>query len=259
MIVPPRHNQVVDTIYGRLIVNRHAGEYDSLAKYGKSVSHKDIETVCALAYCDGPDVLALDVGACFGTFTLALAGVLADRGGHVMSFEPQRWLFRCLMGSIALNDLDNVTCHNVAVGAANGVCTVPGMDNLKETYFGSIPIREFASENSWDVAEQPDARLDYKVPMITLDSLGLAPNLIKIDTEGMELLVLAGAEETIGRSRPVLYVEHIKTDEAALVKWFESHDYISYVDGSDYIGLPRERRQRYPQIAYAEQAGEKVA
>ncbi len=250
MIHPDRHNQVLDTVYGRMIVNRNAGEFDSLAKLGRSSSHREVETVCALAYCDGPDVLALDVGACFGTFSLALAAILESRGGRVLAFEPQTWLWRCVVGSIALNDLTNAECRNMAVGAVSGICTVPGMDNTKQASFGSVPIREFVNDKSWDIEAPADTSADYQVPLVTLDSLNLSPNLIKIDTEGMELLVLQGAEETIGRSRPVLYVEHIKTDEAALVKWFESHDYVSYVNRSDYVAMPREKRNRYPKIEY---------
>lgn len=237
-----------------MIVNRHAAEFDSLAKTGKSSTHADIETVCALAWCDGPDVLALDIGACWGAYTLALAGMLAPRGGRVVSFEPQKWLYQCLMGSLALNDVDNVDCRNVAVGAECGLCTVPGMDNRAQASFGSVPIREFVNDKSWDIEAPADTSRDYEVPMTTVDDLKLAPNLIKIDTEGMELLVLQGAEVTIQLYRPVLYVEHIKTDEAALVKWFESRNYVSYVNRSDYIGIPRERRGRYPKIEYEEKA-----
>lgn len=55
-----------------------------------------------------------------------------------------------------------------------------------------------------------DSRVDGKgsVPMHTLDSFNLQDvDFIKIDTEGFELFVIKGAEETIKRCRPVMVVE----------------------------------------------------
>ena len=48
----------------------------------------------------------------------------------------------------------------------------------------------------------------------TLDSYGLDPTLIKIDTEGAEFEVLKGAAQTLKRSHPRLVVE-THTDELA--------------------------------------------
>jgi predicted O-methyltransferase YrrM len=108
VIDPVRANIVVPSVYGPIIVNRHAGEADTLMKFGTSHSHKDIELVCVLARCGGPDALVIDVGACFGAFTLALARVLAETNSRVLSFEPQRWLYHCMCGTLALNDITNV-------------------------------------------------------------------------------------------------------------------------------------------------------
>lgn len=44
------------------------------------------------------------------------------------------------------------------------------------------------------------------VPVVTLDSLGLAPGFIKLHLEGAELDALRGARETLRRHRPVLAV-----------------------------------------------------
>ena len=48
-----------------------------------------------------------------------------------------------------------------------------------------------------------------KVPLVTLDSLELTKcSMVKIDVEGMESLVLAGAKRLIEKCRPVIYVEN---------------------------------------------------
>lgn len=45
------------------------------------------------------------------------------------------------------------------------------------------------------------------IPKITIDSLGLSPDLIHLDIEGAEYSALQGAMETIKRSKPVIVVE----------------------------------------------------
>lgn len=240
-----------------MVVNRHSGEYDALAKNGISHSHKDIELVCVLARCAGPDALVIDVGACFGAFTLALARVLAETNSRVLSFEPQRWLYHCLCGTLALNDLTNVEARHAAVGDSNGWCTILAPDYTKQAHFGSMPVKDFATAVSLEDFEgESVAENEYQVPMVWLDSLRVSPTLIKIDVEGMELRVLTGAEETISRSRPVLYVEHLKVEggDKAIMAWMEARDYVPYINGADVVGLPREKRHRFPQITYEEKA-----
>ena len=54
------------------------------------------------------------------------------------------------------------------------------------------------------------------VPVTTLDRLlgGRDPRVIKIDVEGAELQVLRGAQETLGRARPVVLFEHQPAPES---------------------------------------------
>jgi FkbM family methyltransferase len=45
------------------------------------------------------------------------------------------------------------------------------------------------------------------VPLVTVDSLGLQPRVVKMDLQGLELAALAGMTDTLERSRPVLMIE----------------------------------------------------
>lgn len=47
----------------------------------------------------------------------------------------------------------------------------------------------------------------FDIEVITLDSLDLAPDFIKMDVEGMEYFAILGAEQTIKKHRPVIMFE----------------------------------------------------
>lgn len=56
-----------------------------------------------------------------------------------------------------------------------------------------------------------------RIRLRTLDSYGLAPDLIKIDVQGAEELVIRGALRTIERSRPVILTERAGPDVQRLL------------------------------------------
>ena len=149
--------------------------------------------------CLGPGDVALDIGANFGSHTLPLAR-LVGTSGKVFAFEPQRILFQILCGNVALNELPNVHALPVAVGRAAGHAKVPALDYRGANNFGGISLVGSQGED---------------VPVVTLDQLEVTrATLIKIDVEGMELDVLAGATATLARCRPILYVENDRAEKA---------------------------------------------
>ena len=138
----------------------------------------------------------LDVGAHVGMYTLAAARALAGRG-RVLAFEPNPAARRQLEANVALNGLDNVLVSDAAVAAEPGeaLLHVPDTDDPS---FSSLGGGRFAEGEPLAV---PTTTLDAEV-----EARGLTPAFVKIDVEGAELGVLAGAERTLER-RPVLLVE----------------------------------------------------
>jgi len=66
------------------------------------------------------------------------------------------------------------------------------------------------------------------VPCVRLDDVlrSHTVGLLKLDVEGFELNALRGAEDTIARSRPVIYVENDRLDRSqALIEWLWSKEY----------------------------------
>jgi hypothetical protein len=61
---------------------------------------------------------------------------------------------------------------------------------------------------------------------VALDEFNLPRcDLIKIDVEGMDMEVLAGAARLIERNHPIMLIEKIKADASVLRMWLESRSY----------------------------------
>jgi hypothetical protein len=54
---------------------------------------------------------------------------------------------------------------------------------------------------------------------------GEAPDLIKIDVEGMEIKVLSGLMATVMRHRPVILIEVDGDNDSAFQDWCATHHY----------------------------------
>jgi FkbM family methyltransferase len=131
----------------------------------------------------------VDVGANIGWFTLVAAHALAGRG-HVHSFEPDPAHVEKLRANVAVNRLGNVTVNDWALSDRTGSATL----HLNSTNRGDHSLLPSAArQGSASVAL---ARLD--------DYTGLSaerPLVIKIDVQGTEIDVLAGAR-TLLASHP---------------------------------------------------------
>ncbi len=130
------------------------------------------------------DSTFLDLGAYVGTISVPMAKVAKA----VHSFEPVKENRDLLERNIQINNLTNVTVHPVALGSHAGhvSLTLPNPD---------YDAASFAVQGEGDI------------PMVTLDSLSLAPSFIKMDVEGYEYEVLKGAAGTIQKHKPVIFFE----------------------------------------------------
>lgn len=151
---------------------------------------------------------ALDLGANIGFHTLALAQKVGPTG-QITSVEPQRYCFQLLCANVTANQLTTVQCLRAAVGDAPGHCEVPLLDPRAAHNAGATEVS----------LQAKDAGPSDRVALITVDGLNLPRcNLIKVDTEGFEDRVIAGARRTIETFRPTLYIEvHDRAKLQALV------------------------------------------
>jgi FkbM family methyltransferase len=132
--------------------------------------------------------LAVDAGANIGNHTLWFAGIC---GLDVAAFEPIKHTE--LARNVDLNELgDKITVHPSALGVIDGQALHVGKGRLA-TGKGTLPVRDLDGYGLTDVA------------------------VIKVDVEGMEPQVLAGAEYTIRDQRPVIFAEEWGQPEHAAI------------------------------------------
>lgn len=151
-----------------------------------------------------PGMTVVEVGANIGTHTVPLARAVGPQG-RVIAIEPQPVIHQQLCANITLNGLRNVITHLCGCGAETGVLYRPPVDYDADIQgnFGGVSLHSVP--------------VGMPVPVHLLDALvGDVPiQLIKIDVEGMEGDVLAGAKETLRRNRPLLYVENDRVEKSA--------------------------------------------
>jgi FkbM family methyltransferase len=158
----------------------------------------------------------VEVGTNIGTHTVPMAKALAAQGRRLIAFEPQPFIFQNLCANVALNGLSNVTAWPFACGDREATVYFSNPNYLAGDNFGGI---EMKAERAPGRVAVPCRRLDE---VIDLESIAL----IKIDVEGFELRALQGAEATLDRHRPLLYVENDRIAESpALVEWLWSKQY----------------------------------
>lgn len=127
--------------------------------------------------------LFVDVGAHVGNHSI----YAAKRGARVVAVEPHPATCHLLRRNVARNAVD-VQIIQAALGAEFGAASI------------EVPI-------SSNIGTAVVSFGEGLLCVMTLDSLKLAPTLIKVDVEGAEECVLAGAVETLREHRPALVCE----------------------------------------------------
>ena len=175
-------------------------------------------------------MVAYDVGANAGYYTLALSKLVGD-SGHVYSFEPEARNAYNLQRHIQLNALRNVTLVQAAVSDKVGMA---GFEGALET-------------------ARISAGGAYQVPTISLDEFvaagNPAPAFIKMDIEGAERSALEGSGAILARREAIwmlaTHTEQLR-DECRAVMAGYGYSFTGF-DGqtragveADFLALPRQ-------------------
>ena len=143
-----------------------------------------------------PGMTFVDVGANVGYYTALAARQVAGSGGRVISFEPSLYAFEKLHSMVRGNKLEQVTAVHAGLSDAAG----PGKLYLGVGFHNHSPTM-IAHENT-TATEITVVSLDDEEARLGINKI----DLMKIDVEGHEPKVLAGAKRLLsqGRIRAIL-------------------------------------------------------
>jgi FkbM family methyltransferase len=135
--------------------------------------------------------IAIDIGANLGEWAMPLAKAVGAEG-RVICCEPNPTVAAALAATLQINNLSHAQIFEVALSHADGA--------------GHLAV------NPQDSGQSRLANSGIAVPLCSLDSLVTEialdrVDLVKIDVEGHEAAVLAGAIRTLTDFRPALIFE----------------------------------------------------
>lgn len=239
---------------GRLI-SRYAPRIDALQKYPLSLPngntvHIDLQELSGFGWLNtslgeitqeegliraivrnlDKDSVFWDVGANAGIVSYLVAERIRARQHHY--FEPNPVIFP--WASAALEGESNLTGHNFALSdrAGKSHLHVP----LKRSAYASL-----------GTGSREDGVEMFEIATVTGDELVYdkgydAPDIVKIDTEGHEILVLAGMSRIITEHSPIIFFEHIVLTDEDIANILPENYEISTVanaDGAILFGFDR--------------------
>jgi FkbM family methyltransferase len=217
-LVYSRGNSLVERI------ERWGGYEDATVQaIGREVAASDSKTL-------------VDVGANIGLVSLAV--LAAVPGSRAFAFEPGPHQHDLLAETVRVNDLETrLELSQVALADRTGTAS-----------FAVHTSRHAAGDGLLDTGRSGKARL-VEVETTTLDDWWKGHGrpqiaVVKLDTEGSELLILRGARRLIGDCRPALFLE--VHDDNLRVYPYSADDVLRELES---LGYAVERRGRADVVA----------
>jgi FkbM family methyltransferase len=175
-----------------------------------------------------------DVGANIGFYSWFVRQRSSVR--QVVMFEPDPTNYGLIMRTIQRNAISDCTALNIALADCDGDSTFL-VDRASGACGSLEAVSQRRDEHSMQYAYQTTETATCRTA--TVDDLiagGVPPpELIKIDVEGAEHLVLAGAESCLARQRPALIIE---TSSGDLVRKLRGSGYTVFrIDAHNLLFL----------------------
>lgn len=192
----------------------------SLQEYGEW-AQKEIDFLLSLIQ-HGDQVI--DIGACYGTHTLAFSKKVG-KAGLVQSIEANPLNFEVLKNNIIQNNLTNVNLENLAVSNEEGSVSITSSFLYNAGNPGAIPAN--FKNNQHHICESGEI---FNVKIKRLDQFKFNRcSLIKIDAGKMEFQILEGASMLLDMFRPYVYAECISMSQGAdMLKYMDAKRYASF-------------------------------
>jgi len=199
-----------DTIASRLFWNSHQGhEPETVNVYRKLLNRSSV---------------VIDVGASTGLFTL-IAGQECPYG-EIHAFEPVPETFDFLVRNINLNHFTNVTAVRACATSFDGKIDLYLNESPALHLTASVLAGYRASSGA---IHAPSITLDSYASKNSLDKI----DLIKIDAEGSDDMVLAGAVNILKHQQPLIICEVLYDHTDKLLQSFLEDTGYQYLSIND--------------------------
>ncbi|SDO92574.1 methyltransferase, FkbM family [Actinopolyspora xinjiangensis] len=157
----------------------------------------------------GPGDVCFDIGAAYGMYSFPLAE-LVGKWGAVYSFEPQKkphWIFSSLARAMRNRNL-SITRGAVGENSIRKTVAVPVRFGFPIHGHAHVVDSEHPGSGSTAAGRVRTVGVDTFSVDEMRERMGIRRvDFMKIDVEGYEPSVLAGAEETLNRFMPSLLME----------------------------------------------------
>lgn len=178
-----------------------------------------------------------DIGAHKGGYLYFLLEQLGETG-RIFAFEPQTVLYRYLLKLQQLFNWQQVSIEPYAVSDQPGAALLCIPDNHGRSSSPCATIIDSKMPFHFQDCEN--------VPTISIDAYcrehGIAPDFMKVDVEGNELMVFKGARETLIKHHPKLLFEC----EARFVGEEQVWETFQYLEQLGYTGYFIEEQEMHP-------------
>lgn len=171
--------------------------------------------------------LFVDIGANAGISALSFRQI--NTTDSILSIEPNP-----IHGSSLARLKKKLSGFDYRLTAAG---SQQGQLKLYMPVYKGVPLHTFASTSESQVrtaivASYPNLSpsglkiTSWIVEVVTLDSLNVAPSVIKIDAEGADYQILEGADQTLTQWRPYVMFEAVHEDMARFKAFFTDRNYM---------------------------------
>ena len=177
----------------------------------------------------------VDIGAGIGDDAIMFSRLVGEKG-QVVAIEAHPHTYRCLLKTIAANQLDNVIAVNAAVSDADGHLAISDgqnfLSNSTHAETGSIKIRS--------------RKLDA-----LMKELGFrAPDLIKMNIEGAETAALRGMSEILTTTPHVVVSCHDFKADRGEDPTFRTHESVTAILLDSGFRLRDRKDDSRPEVRY---------
>lgn len=179
----------------------------------------------------------IDVGANRGQSIESIRMIFGNK--EIIAFEPNQYLANKLKKLYRTSK--NIQIIPVALGGESGKFNLylpkyrgwifDGLGSLlRDSTMSGLNSRTLMNFNNKHLS-----CIEMEVNVEKLDSFGLKPSVLKIDTEGFEMMALKGAKETIAKFLPVILLEDSTREIIEFLKVFGYRPF-SFKDKKLHLG-----------------------